>query len=194
MEEDPGPPASEPAGRFLSPPQTLRSRRRRSGLRLLVLLCPCLASCGPARHEDVIARIARTGTLVYGSDKEGGGPYIFPDPADPRAVAGFEVELMRSFAASVEARPVFAQGPWDRLLQVLDAGNVDMVVNGYEWTEARARSYAATRPYYVYQLQLLAANGGPVRTWGGLKTPGPGGQKWRVGTSRWSGSKARPTP
>ena len=53
--------------------------------------------------------------------------------------------------------------------------------NGYEWTETRARDYLATRPYYVYQLQLMARRGSPIRSWADLKQPKPGGGRWTVG-------------
>ena len=42
---------------------------------------------------------------------------------------------------------------------MLDSGRIDLVINGYEWTEQRARDYLATRPYYVYQLQLMVRRG-----------------------------------
>jgi polar amino acid transport system substrate-binding protein len=96
-------------------------------------------------------------------------------------VTGFEVEMMRALAREVGAEPVFAQGQWDRLLQNLDAGRVDVVVNGYEWTETRGQNYLATRPYYVYQLQLLAPRGGPIGRWDDLHKPAPGGRAWKVG-------------
>jgi polar amino acid transport system substrate-binding protein len=73
------------------------------------------------------------------------------------------------------------QGQWDRLLQVLDGGMVDAVINGYEWTETRARKYLASRPYYVFQLQLMAPRQGTLAKWDDLKRPAPGGRKWKVG-------------
>src|SRR5262249_5559665 len=92
-----------------------------------------------------------------------------------------EVELMARLARDLGAVPVFSQGPWDKLLQVLDSGRIDLVINGYEWTEARARDYLATRPYYVYQLQLMVRRGSPVRGWTDLRRPRPGGGRWSVG-------------
>ena len=47
------------------------------------------------------------------------------------------------------------------------------MINGYEWTETRSRDYLATRPYYIYQLQLMVPRGSPVRSWGDLKRPRP---------------------
>ena len=92
---------------------------------------------------------------------EGGGPYAYPDPRSPREVTGFEVEMMDQLAGDLGATAEFSQGQWDKLLQVLDAGRIDVVVNGYEWTETGLRDYLATRPYYVYQLQLMAPRAGP---------------------------------
>jgi polar amino acid transport system substrate-binding protein len=134
----------------------------------------------PARG-DTLERVRSSGRLVYGSDMEGGGPYAYPDPRSPREVTGFEVELMNRLAADLGAAPVFSQGQWDKLLQVLDSGRIDLVVNGYEWTQPRARDYLATRPYYVYQLQLMVHRGSPIRSWADLKQPRPGGGHWTVG-------------
>ncbi|MDR3639297.1 MAG: ABC transporter substrate-binding protein/permease [Isosphaeraceae bacterium] len=138
-------------------------------------------SCGSTQSVDTLARVKRQGVLRYGSDKEGGGPYAFPNPESPREVTGFEVELMEAVGRDLGAKPVFAQGQWDRLLQELTSYHVDAVVNGYEWTETRARDYLATRPYYVYQLQLLARKGGPIGSWKDLTKPNPRGRPWTVG-------------
>ena len=86
---------------------------------------------------DALEKIRSTGFLRYGSDMEGGGPYAYPDPNSPRDVTGFEVELMASLAKNLGAKPEFSQGQWDKLLQLLDSGRIDLVCNGYEWTETR---------------------------------------------------------
>ena len=128
-----------------------------------------------------LEHVRRTGRLLYGSDMEGGGPYAYPEPDAPRGMAGFEVELMARLAGDLCVEPDFSQGQWDKLLQVLDAGRNDAVINGYEWTEQRARDYLATRPYYVYQLQLMVRRGSRIRSWADLKQPKPGGGRWTVG-------------
>ena len=75
----------------------------------------------------------------------------------------------------------FRQVQWEYLLQVLGRGEIDVVANGYELTEARVRDYLPTRPYYVYQLALMARRDGPVRSWADLELPRPDGSPWRVG-------------
>src|SRR3954447_3149882 len=81
-------------------------------------------------RADTLAKVRQAGRLVYGSDKEGGGPYAYPDPDAPREVTGFEVELMRAIGKELGVTPVFAQGQWDKLLQVLAIGRIDLVANG----------------------------------------------------------------
>src|SRR4051812_14362585 len=125
MEENSGPGASgfkgclftrhTPSSAFSTRPAT-PSRLRHFLPIVLPLLGLALPACGPAHQGDTLARIKSSGKLVYGSDKEGGGPYAFPDPDAPREVTGFEVDIMRALAAEVGATPVFAQGQWDRLL------------------------------------------------------------------------------
>ena len=181
--DDSDPPPTRPPH-----PSSLLSRHSSAGAtpaRCLVLLAVTLGSivAYPSRsaRADTLSRVRESGRLVYGSDKEGGGPYAYPDPDAPRDVTGFEVELMREIGRELGVTPVFAQGPWDKLLQVLAVGQIDLVLNGYEWTESRAREYLATRPYYVYQLQLMARKAGPIRSWADLIGPKPGGGRWRVG-------------
>jgi polar amino acid transport system substrate-binding protein len=139
-----------------------------------------LFSCAPA-SQGTLSKIHTTALLRYGSDKEGGGPYAYLNPHNPNEVIGFEVDLMKELAGELGPSPTFTQGPWDRLLQNLDNRHVDVVINGYEWTENRAHNYLATRPYYVYQLQLMARRGGPIKSWDDLLQPKPDGKRWQVG-------------
>jgi polar amino acid transport system substrate-binding protein len=165
---DPDPSSSSPLLRLLS-------------ISPLILIGLHLALTTCSVQADTLAKIRQSGRLVYGSDKEGGGPYAYPDPHDPRGVKGFEVDLMRAIGRELGAEPAFAQGQWDKLLQLLETRRIDMVVNGYEWSQSRAHQYLSTRPYYVYQLQVMARRGGPIRSWDDLLKPGSTGRKWRVG-------------
>jgi polar amino acid transport system substrate-binding protein len=155
--------------------------QRPNQLRLIVLIAILGTVAQSTANGDGLERIRHAGRMLYGSDMEGGGPYAYPDPRSPREVTGFEVELMGLLAKELGVTPEFSQGQWDKLLQVLDAGRIDLVCNGYEWTETRARDYLATRPYYVYQLQLLARRGSTIRSWADLKQSKPGGGAWTVG-------------
>ncbi|APW62424.1 ABC transporter substrate-binding protein/permease [Paludisphaera borealis] len=150
------------------------SRLFLTGLALITLLGPCV-------RGDALDDVRARGRLRYGSDMEGGGPYAFPDPRTPRDVTGFEVEMMHLLARDLGATAEFSQGQWDKLLPVLDSNRIDVVVNGYEWTDVRLRDHLATRPYYIYQLQLMGRKGGEIRSWADLKRIRHKGRRWTVG-------------
>jgi len=179
----PSAPCSFPADRTRT--EATSRRLDRSQLFCLGLILTGLVTLAPesfALAEGAgLDHVRSSGKLRYGSDMEGGGPYAYPDPKSPRDVTGFEVELMAMLAKDLGAAPEFCQGQWEMLLQLLDLGQSDIVVNGYEWTPPRARAYLATRPYYVYQLQLMVPRGSPIHTWDDLKQPRPGGGRWTVG-------------
>lgn len=174
-------PGSPPPPPPSTPLRRAHPRHARRSARLALILGILVASRDGLLPADTLEKIRESGRLVYGSDAEGGGPYAYPDPDSPRDVTGFEVELLRAIGKELGVTPVFSQGPWDKLLQVLETGRIDAVVNGYEWTENHARDYLATRPYYVYQLQLMAIKGGPIGSWGDLSKPRPDGGRWRIG-------------
>ncbi|WZO96533.1 ABC transporter substrate-binding protein/permease [Isosphaeraceae bacterium EP7] len=155
------------------------SRISCSGRFLLAFILACLA--GVPCRGDALDRIRSSGELRYGCDQEGGGPYAYPDPIDPSRVTGFEVELMSLLAGEFGPTPVLVQGQWDTLLPVLETGRVDVVVNGYELTSPRLDQYLATRPYYLFQMELMVPRGGLVRGWESLRVARPDGVRWRVG-------------
>ena len=151
--------------------------------RILWLALLTAGLCAEAGADDgSLDRVLDEGRLIYGADAEGGGPYVYPDPADPSRVVGFEVELMRLLCGPLGPSPEFRQGQWDSLLPTLAGGHVDAVVNGYERTDSRTARYLATRPYYVFQLQLVMRldDDRRVRSIADLAEPKPGGGRWRV--------------
>jgi polar amino acid transport system substrate-binding protein len=156
------------------------------------MLCTLWLALATPGSSDTLAEIRARGFFTWGADEEGGGPYVFPDPADPERRIGFEVDLARELARelsselgrTIEAR--FAQSPWDKLPDLLKTGRIDLVLNGYEWTEERARDMAATLPYYVYELQLLARSDRSGAGWEWLARP----PAKRVGVLGGSGAES----
>jgi polar amino acid transport system substrate-binding protein len=152
-------------------------------LLLPLLIGPLLLLAPPRRataEDDSLDRVRHAGVLRYGSDAEGGGPYAYPDPDDPGRVIGFEVELMGLLCGALGPAPKMEQGQWDALLPTLSARRIDVGVNGYEQTPERLGQFLATRPYYVFQLQLMVRRGSPVRSFDDLKARRPDGRRWTV--------------
>jgi polar amino acid transport system substrate-binding protein len=123
--------------------------------------------------------VRRRGELVWAADQEGGGPHVFPDPADPRRLTGFEVEFADLLAAELGVKARFQQGQWDRLPLLLDQ-SADCVINGIELLPERRRDYGCSRPYFAYALQMVGRRGAPPAALADLAEPGPDGS-WRVG-------------
>jgi polar amino acid transport system substrate-binding protein len=91
--------------------------------------------------------------LKCGTDLEGGIPYLFGDSEDP---LGFEVDLLNALSREL-GRPIKRQhAAFDSLLSTLKRGDVDFAMNGLEITPANLKQANFTRPYYIYQLQLIA--------------------------------------
>jgi polar amino acid transport system substrate-binding protein len=95
-------------------------------------------------------------------------------------LSGFEAELADYLAGQLGVSPRFVQKYWDFLPQDLTRGDIDVILNGYEWTPQRERAMASTIPYYVYRLQLLVASGSPLRGWEDLRRA-RSGKRLKVG-------------
>lgn len=133
---------------------------------------------------DTIAQIRQRGTLRWGGDSQGGGPYILEGPDNK--LTGFEYELAAYLAGELGVKSDFVQWEWEMLPHILDRGDVDVVLNGYEWSEDRERRMASTIPYYIYKLQLLArSDNASIKDWDDLRA-GPGEAKKSVGVLQGS--------
>lgn len=112
------------------------------------------------RAADWAARFPRN-VVRWAGDAEGGAPFQLRDPQNPRAVIGFEVELVEQLVAilaRLTRRPLraeFVQYEWVTLVPGLDAGDFDLIVSGLEVTPERAQLITLSRPYYIFHQQLV---------------------------------------
>lgn len=137
--------------------------------------------------QDGWDRVSKSKTLAFGSDEEGGAPFLFRN--EQNDLVGFEWDLIQAIGRELgDVKPEFHQAQWDTLLSVLQRGDVDIVMNGYEKTSDRDARYLSTRPYYVYQVQLMARKDSAVRSWADLEFERPGGTRWKVGVLTGSGA------
>jgi len=139
-------------------------RRRVLTLALVLIAAGLLAALGWRRQTPASFDGQ---TLRWGGDSSGGAPYLI-DRGPGRSIAGFEAELADHLAQKLGISSRFVQKYWDMLPQDLARGDIDMILNGYEWTPQRERAMASTIPYYVYRLQLLVAATSPIRNWADL--------------------------
>lgn len=121
-------------------------------------------------------------TLRWGGDQEGGGPYIFPLDDDPTRVTGFEVDLAAALGRHIRRQTKFVQCNWDQMLPMLARGDIDLAINGYEYTSERAEQFLASLPYYIYELGLVARrDDAAIRSWASLGEVPADGRRRRIG-------------
>jgi polar amino acid transport system substrate-binding protein len=102
-----------------------------------------------------LAQETRGKELLWGSDAEGGAPYIFKDPNNPERNIGFEVDLVDALSRELN-RPIrFQQYDFKNLVPGLKRGDFDFAMDGLEVTPDRQEQVRFSRPYYVYKLQLV---------------------------------------
>jgi polar amino acid transport system substrate-binding protein len=123
-----------------------------AALSLLTLIVPART---PAAGQSAIEKIKERGVLLWGSDSEGGAPYVFPDPKDPSKLIGFEVDIVEAIAKQLGVRARLVQTAWDSLIPALERGDYDMAMNGLEIIPEREKRVLFSRPYYAYTLQLM---------------------------------------
>ena len=135
----------------------MSSPRRSPRLTSLLLLAITLGSgvINTLFAADHFQQIRSRGVLLWGADAEGGAPYVFPDPAKPELLTGFEFELAEALAAKLGVKARMVQNQWDQLMPALDRGNFDIILNGLEITSDNRQHVAMSDPYFVYSQQIV---------------------------------------
>jgi polar amino acid transport system substrate-binding protein len=128
-------------------------------LSLLIALILFIALAGQSQTSNTLEQIRKRGFLLWGSDAEGGAPYVFPDPNDPSRLIGFEVDLAEAIAREMGVAARQAQNAWDSLIPALDRGDFDIALNGLEITPEKKQSVLFSLPYYIYTEQLAVRKG-----------------------------------
>lgn len=111
----------------------------------LLVLC-CLTSALRSQEKP---------KLRWGSDAEGGAPYIFRDPQKDDRYLGYEVEIAEALGQKLGRSMQFVQNKFEELTNGLQRGDYDMAMNGMEATPDRAAQFRLSRPYYIYRQQLV---------------------------------------
>lgn len=126
----------------------------------LAVLC---ASSGAPVH-DALEAVRQRGEVVWGGDVQGGEPYVYDDPADPKHIIGFEVDIANALAKRLGVRARFSQADWSNLVPGLERGDFDIVLNGLEDTPARRARIIVSHPYFVFGETLAVRKGSGFRS------------------------------
>ena len=122
------------------------------------------ASTGAA---DQLAAIQTNGKLVVAL--EGAWqPWSYHDESD--TLVGYDVEVSRAIAEKLGVEPEYVESDWDSLFAGLDAGRYDLVCNGVEVTDERAKTYDFTTPYgYIHTALAVRKDNEDIKSFEDLK-------------------------
>ena len=122
------------------------------------------ASTGAA---DQLASIQANGKLVVAL--EGAWqPWSYHDESD--TLVGYDVEVSRAIAEKLGVEPEYVESDWDSLFAGLDAGRFDIVCNGVEVTDERAKTYDFTTPYgYIHTALAVRKDNEDIKSFEDLK-------------------------
>ena len=120
-----------------------------------------------AAADDQLAAIQNRGTLIVAL--EGAWqPWSFHDASD--TLVGYDVEVSRAIAEKLGVEPDYVESDWDSLFAGLDAGRYDLVCNGVEVTEERAKTYDFTTPYgYIHTALAVKKDNDTITSFEDLK-------------------------
>ena len=120
-----------------------------------------------AAADDQLAAIQNRGTLIVAL--EGAWqPWSFHDASD--TLVGYDVEVSRAIAEKLGVEPEYVESDWDSLFAGLDAGRYDLVCNGVEVTEERAKTYDFTTPYgYIHTALAVKKDNDTITSFEDLK-------------------------
>ncbi len=125
------------------------------------------AASGSTAAQDKLAAVKANGKLVVAL--EGAWqPWSFHDESD--TLVGYDVEVSRAIAEKLGVEPEYVESDWDSLFAGLDAGRYDIVCNGVEVTEERAKTYDFTTPYgYIHTALAVRKDNEDITSFEDLK-------------------------
>ena len=125
------------------------------------------ASTASSATLNKLDSIQKSGKLVVAL--EGAWqPWSYHDTSD--TLVGYDVEVSRAIAEKLGVEPEYVESDWDSLFAGLDAGRYDMVCNGVEVTEERAKTYDFTTPYgYIHTALAVRKDNEDIHSFEDLK-------------------------
>lgn len=125
------------------------------------------ASTASSATLNKLDSIQKSGKLVVAL--EGAWqPWSYHDSSD--TLVGYDVEVSRAIAEKLGVEPEYVESDWDSLFAGLDAGRYDMVCNGVEVTEERAKTYDFTTPYgYIHTALAVRKDNEEIHSFEDLK-------------------------
>ena len=118
-----------------------------------VILAAIFALSGCQKSEDQLADIKKAGKIKIALEGAW-APWNYHDLTTNELV-GFDTEVAKGVAEYLGVEAEFYESDWDSLLAGLESGRYDMIANGVEYTEERAKKYEFSIPYGYVKTVLV---------------------------------------
>lgn len=102
--------------------------------------------------SGLLAQIKERGYIVVGTEGTW-SPYTYHDENDE--LVGFEVDVAKYIADYIGVDVQFSETVWSSMFASLDAGQIDVVINGVSYSDERAEKYDFSEPYNYSQYAIL---------------------------------------
>ena len=124
------------------------------------------ASAAEATADSDLAYIKNKGKMTIG--------YTVYEPRNYTDAdgnfTGFDTELATAVCEKLGVEPKYVESDWDSLFAGLDAGRFDIVCNGVEVTDERAKTYDFTTPYgYIHTALAVRKDNEDIKSFEDLK-------------------------
>ena len=103
-------------------------------------------------ETGLLAEIKKRGYIVVGTEGTW-SPYTYHDENDE--LVGYDVEIAKYIADYLGVEVRYSETVWSSMFASLDAGQIDVIVNGVGYTEERAEKYDFSIPYSYQQKAIL---------------------------------------
>jgi len=133
---------------------------------LVVLMSFSLLGC-KKEENDALTRIKEEGKITIAT--EGcWAPFTYID--DNGDLVGFDVEVAQAIANELGVKAEFITGEFNGLLTGVEMGRYDIMANGIEYTEERAKNMYFSEPYmYSYVAVVIRADDTSISKFEDLK-------------------------
>ena len=133
-----------------------------------LILATVFVLSGCKKSEDQLADIQKAGKIKIALEGAW-APWNYHD-LDTNKLVGFDTEVAQNVADLLGVEADFYESDWDSLLAGLESGRYDIIANGVEYTEERAKKYNFSKPYaYVKTVLVVKSDNTDIQSFEDLQ-------------------------
>lgn len=133
--------------------------KRLLGLIFFAFLLALLAACQQVDPDSHYGQMRQAGMMIVGTSADY-PPFESLDSAGN--FTGFDIALIREIGSRLKLEVEIQDRPFDSLIDAVAAGEVDLAISAFNYSEERDAIVDFTAPYYKARDAVLIVEGSPV--------------------------------